>query len=62
LLAAALRKREIRFAIGAGPCLSPYVLFHSWSGPLLAVVPNQWDTLAAVAGLWILVLLRAAGV
>jgi hypothetical protein len=62
LLAAALRKREIRFAIGAGPCLSPYVLFHSWSGPLLAVVPNQWDTLAAVAGLWILVLIRAAGV
>jgi hypothetical protein len=37
-------------------------LFHSWSGPLLAVVPNQWDTLAAVAGLWILVLIRAAGV
>ena len=61
LLVAALRKREIRFTMGAGPCLSPYVLFHSWSGPLLALVPNQLDTLVGVAGLWILVLIRAIG-
>ena len=61
LLVAALRKREMRFAMGAGPCLSPYVLFHSWSGPLLAVVPNQLDTLVGVVGLWILVLIRAIG-
>ena len=61
LLAAALRKREIRYAMGAAPCLSPYVLFHSWSGALVAIVANQFETLAVVAGLWALVLLRSLG-
>lgn len=59
LMAAALRKREIRYAMGAAPCLSPYVLFHAWSGALAAVLPNQLDTLVAVAGLWILVLMQS---
>jgi len=29
LIAAAIREREIRYAIAASPCLSPYVLLHS---------------------------------
>jgi hypothetical protein len=59
LMAAAFRTRKINFAMGAAPCLSPYVLFHSWSGALAAILPLQAETVAAVAGLWILVILRA---
>jgi hypothetical protein len=59
LLVAAIRTRTINYAMGAAPCLSPYVLFHSWAGALVSIVHLQWETLAAVAGLWILVLLRA---
>jgi hypothetical protein len=61
LLAAALRTRNKRFAMGAAPCLSPYVLLHSWSGALAAIVHLPFETLAAVAGLWILILMRAMG-
>jgi hypothetical protein len=61
LLVAAIRKRKLEYAMGAGPCLSPYVLLHAWAGALAALVSLQWETLAAVAGLWILVLMRALG-
>lgn len=61
LLVAALRQRQIRYAFGAAPCLSPYVLFHAWSGALLALAPAQVEMLAGVAGLWALVLIRALG-
>lgn len=59
LLAAALRQRQMRYAMGAAPCLSPYVLFHSWSGALVAIVHRQFETLVVVAGLWILVALQS---
>jgi hypothetical protein len=59
LMAAALRTRKIRFAMGAAPCLSPYVLLHSWSGALAAIVGLQFETILAVIGLWILVLMRS---
>jgi hypothetical protein len=49
------------YRMGAAPCLSSYVLFHSWSGALMAIVPQQFNTLIAVIGLWILVLLRVLG-
>lgn len=62
LLVAALRQRQIRYAFGAAPCLSPYVLLHAWSGALLALAPAQAEMLAGVAGLWGLVLIRALGV
>jgi hypothetical protein len=55
---AALRKRDIRYAMGASPCLSPYVLFHSWSGALAAILTLPAESLAAIAGLWILVAIR----
>lgn len=61
LAVAALRKREVRYAIAASPCLSPYVLFHSWSGALAAVLAQPAEALAAIAGLWVLVLLLAFG-
>ena len=59
LLVAAIRKRRIEYAMGASPCLSPYVLFHSWVGALLAVAESMPETVAAVIGLWILVGVRA---
>ena len=61
LLTIAFRKRKIEYAMGAAPCLSPYVLFHSWSGALMAIVSQQLEILIAVIGLWILVCLRAIG-
>jgi hypothetical protein len=59
LLVASLRKREIRWAMGASPCLSPYVLFHTWSAALVAIVPATTELFVTVLGLWVLVALRA---
>jgi hypothetical protein len=59
LLWAALRKREIRYAMVAAPCLSPYVLFHSWAGALASILFLPGETLAVVSGLWILIIIRA---
>ena len=61
LLVAAIRKRRIEYAMGAAPCLSPYVLFHSWSGALVSIVSLEAETVAAVIGLWVLVIIRAVG-
>lgn len=61
LAVAAIRRRKIEFAMAAGPCLSPYVLLHAWSGALLSIVTQVPETIAAVAGLWILSILRAIG-
>jgi hypothetical protein len=55
---AALRKREIRFAMAASPCLSPYVLFHSWSGAVAAVIGLPGEAFATFIDLWILVAIR----
>ena len=59
LLVAAVRKGKIEYAMGASPCLSPYVLLHSWVGALLAIVASLPELVAAVIGLWILVAIRA---
>jgi hypothetical protein len=58
LLVTSLRKRNISYAMGASPCLSPYVLFHSWSGALVAIVSLPYETLVVVAALWVWVLIR----
>jgi hypothetical protein len=59
LAVTALRKRDIRYAMGAAPCLSPYVLFHAWAGALVALAELPAEMLAAVIGLWALVIIRA---
>ena len=41
--------------MAASPCLSPYVLFHSWPGAVAAFLVLPGETLAAVVGLWVLV-------
>lgn len=56
---AAIRLRKIQYAMAASPCLSPHVVFHSWSAALIAIVSSTPETIAAVIGLWILVIIRA---
>jgi hypothetical protein len=58
LLVAALRTRRKEPAMAAGPCLSPYLLLHSWSMALASILSLQWETLAAVIGLWLLLVIR----
>lgn len=58
LFVTAIRKQKIEYAMAASPCLSPYVLFYSWSGALLAIISSVPETIAAVIGLWILVGIR----
>jgi hypothetical protein len=59
LFVAALRRRRMQYAMAAGPCLSPYVLFHAWSGALVALAGATTEMVTAVAGLWALILIRA---
>ncbi len=61
LLVVAYKKRNARYAMGAAPCLSPYVLFHAWVGALVALVAAEAEIVAAVIGLWALVIIRAVG-
>ena len=58
LFVTSIRKQKIEYAMAASPCLSPYVLLHSWVGVLLAIVASVPETIAAVVGLWILVAIR----
>jgi hypothetical protein len=62
LAMAALRKRRAEYAMAASPCLSPHVLFHSWSAALIAIIRLNAETIAAVIGLWLLVILRAMAI
>jgi hypothetical protein len=61
LLVSAIRKRKIEYAMGASPCLSPYLMMHSWVAALLALSGSLPEMAAAVAGFWILIILRALG-
>lgn len=48
----AIWKRDIRGALIASPCLSPYVLLHAWSGALFALARNQRLAVLSVILLW----------
>lgn len=61
LITFAIRNRHIRAAMAASPCFSPYVLLHAWVGALAAVVTDSAVTVAAVIGLWIVMVIRAFG-
>jgi hypothetical protein len=58
LMAAAFYKREIKYAMPASPCLSPYVLFHSWTSALIALSANNAIMVGVSAVLWLLVIVR----
>jgi hypothetical protein len=59
LLVASLRKRKLEFAMAAGPCLSPYLMFPSWVSPIAALLTSTPEVLVAIAGTWIFIILRA---
>jgi hypothetical protein len=59
LLIAAIRKRSLQFAMGASPCLSPYILLHSWIIALFAIIRSLPELTMAVIGLWILIIIRS---
>jgi hypothetical protein len=61
LLVAAIRTRKAEYAMPASPCLSPYVLFHSWSSAVVALSARTPELVAAVIGLWVVVILRGMG-
>jgi len=61
LLVTAVRKRKIEFAMAASPCLSPYLMMHSWIGALLALSASLPEMTAAVIGFWILIVMRGMG-
>lgn len=58
LLVAAFKRRELKLSIAASPCLSPYVLLHSWVGGLYALSSSFHYMSTAVLGLWVVVLLQ----
>jgi hypothetical protein len=62
LLAASLRRRDMRFAIPATACLSPHLTFQSWVVWVLPLVSYEVELLAAVAGLWVLIGIRALSI
>jgi hypothetical protein len=53
LAVSALKNLNKRLAITASPFLSPYVGAYSLSIPVLGLLPDQIETIAAIAGLWI---------
>jgi hypothetical protein len=53
LAVSALRNMSKRLAIMASPFLSPYVGAYSLSIPVMGLLPNQIETIAAIIGLWI---------
>ncbi len=61
LLVAAVRLRRKEFAMAAAPCLSPYVLLHAWVGALAALMTLPAEMIAAVIGLWIIVVSSLLG-
>jgi hypothetical protein len=56
LLAWGVWKRDLLPALAAAPFLSPYVLFHAWSGALVALVRRPAVLAIVVSMLWVLVL------
>lgn len=58
LLYLALRKRQAEYTMPAAPCLSPYVLFHSWSGALISLVKAPRWLALIVGALWIIIVAR----
>ncbi|MEW6717486.1 MAG: hypothetical protein AB1345_08285 [Chloroflexota bacterium] len=58
LMVTAIRQRKVEYSMAASPCLSPYVLLHSWSGALVSLSKAPLEMIAAVLGLWIMVGLR----
>jgi len=54
----AVRSCKINYAIAASPMLSPYLVYHSWVGVVLAVVHSSHITFLVFLGFWILEIVK----
>ena len=59
LIVASLRKRNMKFAMAATPCLTPYIMFPSWVGVIGAILSSAPEAITAILGTWIFIILRA---
>jgi hypothetical protein len=57
LLVQAIRKRDVRYAVAASPCLSPYTMLHSWVMPLPAFASDTRAVVVMTAAMWVACLL-----
>jgi len=58
-LVMALRMREAKYAMVAGPCLSPYALVYSWSGAVFSFIRHPSKLAVLVAGWWAIITIAA---
>jgi hypothetical protein len=56
LLVSALKHRKVSHAYMASPFFSPYVALYSYGTVILGLVSSTWETLAAVGGIWLTML------
>lgn len=56
LMIVALRTHDVRYALAASPFFSPYVIFHAWSGVMLASVKWPIVTLILYLTSWAIIL------
>jgi hypothetical protein len=54
----AIQRRQKEFSFAASPLLSPYILFHSWVGALLALITKPKAMIIAFVSLWSLIIFR----
>lgn len=57
LMAAALRKKNPRYAYAASPFLSPYLAGYSWVVVIYAVLPLPLESVAAIVGFWLAIII-----
>jgi hypothetical protein len=60
LLVFAIRQKRFGFAVIAGPLLSQYLSFNSWTFVMLGLLPESLLTIAAFVGYWVFYGLRPA--
>jgi hypothetical protein len=58
LLYRMIKNRDIKTAIAAGPFLSPYVLFQSWSGLIISLSHDPIGVMVVSLGIWIMRLIQ----
>lgn len=60
-LGLSIQRRNQKYAMVASPLLSPYVLFHSWIGVLMAMVTSTRAIIVTFIVLWVIVIYQLLG-
>jgi hypothetical protein len=58
LILGAIRSQRPGLAMTSSPYLSPYLAMHSWSIPVLGLLPDNFLCIGAVIGLWAWILVK----